>query len=140
MEHERKLPKSHAFSNKKNPDVFKNKQFSVFIDENSNKDITGNYRLEPTLDLITKLCGKYCTTGIISNDTEAPLNPMNIKLTCELITDNTEQKTTKSNFMKTFFPQSDNFTQVTNLNNSVHNREGDDQSGASTEQDNEDMQ
>lgn len=70
VEYELKLPESHDLSSKKNPNTFKNKNFSVFIDDNScnSNDTEKKYKLEP-LNSITKFCGKYYSTGII---TKAP--------------------------------------------------------------------
>ena len=134
VEYKLKLPKSHALSSKKNPDTFKNKNFSVFIDDNScDLQATAHYKLEPTLDSITKFCGKYYTTGIIANDTDKKFNPKNKTITCEIVSNASEKETTKSNFIKTFFHQSDNFTPTTKINSSIQNHKEDCQSGQSVE-------
>ena len=67
-----------------------------------------------------KECGKYFTTRIICNDTKIQIYIENIKVSCAIINNMTEQKTTKSNFLKTFFHQSDNFTPTIKNNNLIH--------------------
>ena len=96
----------------------------MFIEEKTDhNDLDRKYRIEPTLDSIYKECGKYFTTGITCNDSKITIDIENIKLSCEIINNLTEQKTTKSNFLKTFFHQSDNFKPTIKNNISIHHYE-----------------
>ena len=111
VEYKLKIKKKHAIWSKKNPDSFKNTKFSAFIEHQPNtSDNNNKYSIEPTLDSITKYCGKFYTTGIIVNNSDNPITPKDIKIKCEIISNASEKTMTKSNLIKTFFHQSNNFT------------------------------